>query len=39
VLWLSNERSQAIDTFQQGLKLNPDNETLRETLRRLRVPL
>jgi len=39
VLWESDLRSQAIDIFKRGLQLNPDNETLKEALRRLRVPL
>lgn len=39
VLWESNQRGQAADIFRHGLKLNPDNETLKETMRRLRVPL
>lgn len=39
VLWESDLRSQAADIFRRGLQLNPDNETLKETIRRLRVPL
>jgi len=39
VLWLGNQRSQAIDIFKRGLELNADNETLIETIRRLQVPL
>lgn len=39
VLWAMDRREQAINTWQQGLKLNPDNETLLETLKRLRVAL
>ncbi|MDD2925911.1 tetratricopeptide repeat protein [Rhodoferax sp.] len=39
VLWAVNRRDEAIQVFREGLKLNPDNETLTETIRRLRVPL
>lgn len=39
VLWESDLRSQAADIFKRGLQLNPNNETLKETMRRLRVPL
>lgn len=39
VLWQMDQRTSAQETFRQGLKLNPDNETLNETIKRLRVPL
>jgi len=39
VLWVSQRQPEALDIFKQGLKLNPDNETLVETLKRLQVPL
>jgi len=39
VLWAVGKQPEALLIFQQGLKLNPDNETLNQTLKRLRVPL
>lgn len=39
VLWTLQRQSEALDVFRQGVKLNPDNETLRETLKRLNVAL
>jgi tetratricopeptide (TPR) repeat protein len=39
VLWASGKREQAIAIWREGLALNADNETLRETLKRLRVKL
>jgi tetratricopeptide (TPR) repeat protein len=39
VLWISNRQPEATQVFQQGIKLNPANETLLETIKRLRVPL
>jgi tetratricopeptide (TPR) repeat protein len=39
VLWVMERRQEAINTWQQGLKINPANETLLETLKRLRVAL
>jgi tetratricopeptide (TPR) repeat protein len=39
VLWVSNRQPEATQVFQQGIKLNPANETLLETIKRLRVPL
>ncbi|MDD5028258.1 MAG: tetratricopeptide repeat protein [Rhodoferax sp.] len=39
VLWDSDQRSEAIDVFRRGVALSPDNDTLKETIRRLRVPL
>lgn len=37
VLWKAGRREQALDVWRKGLVLGPDNETLRETLRRLGV--
>lgn len=39
VLWMNQQRDQAIEVFKQGLKINPDNETLNETIKRLNVTL
>jgi len=39
VLWTANQQQEALRIFQEGLKINPDNETLTQTLKRLRVPL
>ncbi len=39
VLWRMGQRDAALEVFKEGRKLNPDNETLAETLQRLRVPL
>ena len=39
VLWVARRRPEAIEIFRQGIKLNPDNETLLETIKRLRVVL
>lgn len=36
VLWSVGEKSQAAAIWEQGLKINPDNETLLETTQRLR---
>lgn len=35
VLWKSGERDQALGVWRKGLEIGPDNETLRETLKRL----
>ena len=35
VLWALGQRDAAQQTWERGLQLNPDNETLRETVRRL----
>ena len=35
VLWAMNRRDEAKTTWNEGLGLNPDNETLQETMRRL----
>ncbi|MFO0490477.1 MAG: tetratricopeptide repeat protein [Curvibacter sp.] len=37
VLWSLGQREQALSVWREGLKLNADNETLVETLQRLRV--
>ena len=39
VLWTMGRQPEALLMFREGIKLNPDNETLIETLKRLRVPL
>lgn len=39
VLWAMNQREHAKAVWREGLQLNADNETLRETLKRLRVAL
>ncbi|MDR3371192.1 tetratricopeptide repeat protein [Rhodoferax sp.] len=39
VLWTSGQQGEATQIFREGLKLNPDNETLQETIKRLRVTL
>jgi len=39
VLWVSGQRDEALQIWREGLQANPDNETLNETLQRLRVPL
>jgi tetratricopeptide (TPR) repeat protein len=36
VLWMLGEREEATRVWQESLKLNPDNETLRNTIRRLK---
>ena len=38
VLWNLQQTAQAKDIWQQGLRLNPDNETLLETIKRLSAP-
>lgn len=35
VLWTSGDRERAAEVWREGLRLNPDNETLQETLKRL----
>ncbi|MFN7196015.1 MAG: tetratricopeptide repeat protein [Hylemonella sp.] len=37
VYWSLGQREQALNVWREGLRLNPDNETLVETLQRLRV--
>ena len=37
VLWSMGQREQALSIWREGLQLNPENETLVETLKRLRV--
>lgn len=39
VLWASGQRDQAMAVWREGAALNADNETLLETLKRLRVKL
>ncbi|MDO9400478.1 MAG: tetratricopeptide repeat protein [Polaromonas sp.] len=39
VLWSLGQRDKAIAVWKEGLLLNPDNDTLVETLKRLRVKL
>ena len=39
VLWMVGERTQAVAIWREGMALNADNETLLETLKRLRVRL
>ncbi|AVP58583.1 hypothetical protein C7H73_13525 [Pulveribacter suum] len=39
VLWSLKRREQAMDVWREGQRLNSDNETLRETLKRLGVTL
>lgn len=38
VLWSLDQRSQAQTIWKEGLALNPDNETLKETIQRLSKP-
>jgi hypothetical protein len=37
VLWVTGRRDQATAIWKEGLQLGADNETLLETLKRLRV--
>ena len=39
VLWTQGQREQALSIWKQGLQLNAENETLLQTLTRLRVTL
>ena len=39
VLWMVGERTKAMEIWREGLALNAENETLLETLKRLRVKL
>ncbi|MEY4884411.1 MAG: hypothetical protein RIS34_2265 [Pseudomonadota bacterium] len=39
ILWSLGKRDQAVAIWKEGVQLNPDNETLLETLKRLRVKL
>ena len=39
VLWTLGRREQAVSTWKEGAQLNGENETLVETLKRLRVKL
>ncbi len=37
--WVLNQKEQALQIWREGLSLNPDNTSLRDTLRRLGAPL
>jgi len=39
VLWQAGQQQEAIQVFRDGLKVNPDNDTLSDTIQRLRIPL
>lgn len=39
VLWTLGQHEQALTTFKEGMQINPENETLLETIKRLRVKL
>jgi tetratricopeptide (TPR) repeat protein len=39
VLWIMGQPEQARNVWRQGIQINPENETLQETLKRLRVKL
>ena len=39
VFWVMGDKDKAMTVWKQGVELNPDNETLLETLKRLRVKL
>ncbi|MCJ7799968.1 MAG: tetratricopeptide repeat protein, partial [Polaromonas sp.] len=39
VLWSLGQRDRARTLWKEGMRLNPENETLLETLKRLRVKL
>lgn len=39
VWWIMGRRDQAMSVWKEGVQLNPENETLRETLKRLRIRL
>ncbi len=39
VMWVMGRREQAMTVWREGLALSPDNDTLRDTLKRLRVKL
>ncbi|MGB4557503.1 MAG: tetratricopeptide repeat protein, partial [Burkholderiaceae bacterium] len=39
VQWSLGQREQALATWRSGVQINAENETLRETLKRLRIPL
>jgi tetratricopeptide (TPR) repeat protein len=39
VHWVLNQKEQALQVWREGLALNPDNASLRDTLRRLGAPL
>jgi tetratricopeptide (TPR) repeat protein len=39
VLWTIGQHEQALATFKEGFRINPENETLLDTLKRLRIKL
>lgn len=39
VLWAMGRRDQAVSAWREGVQINPENETLVETLKRLRIKL
>jgi capsid portal protein len=39
VYWANGQHDKAIAVWKEGMLLNPDNDTLRQTLKRLRVKL
>ena len=39
VLWTLGQHEQALSSFKEGMQINPENETLLETIKRLRVKL
>jgi len=39
VLWVTDQREEALKFWREGFQANPDNDTLNETLQRLRVKL
>jgi len=39
VMWTLGQRDQALQVWREGIRLAPDNATLRSTLQRLQVPL
>ncbi|MEN9377645.1 MAG: hypothetical protein RL710_2802 [Pseudomonadota bacterium] len=39
ILWAMGRKDEAIRTWKEGMQINAENETLRETLKRLRVKL
>ena len=39
VLWILGRRDEALSVWKEGAQINADNETLLDTLKRLRVKL
>jgi tetratricopeptide (TPR) repeat protein len=37
VLWTIGQQEQALAAFKEGFQINPENETLLDTLKRLRI--